>query len=64
MPPFGHLQRLPTLVDPLVLQQPEVYAGGGAENALLRLSPQELLRATQAEVVPLLALPDADSSQI
>lgn len=60
MPPFGHLQRLPTLMDPLVLQQPEVYAGGGAENALLRLDPKELLRVTQAEVVTLVTSPDVD----
>ncbi len=62
MPPFGHLQKLPTLIDPTVLQQPEVYAGGGAENALVRLPSTELLRATQAKVVPLLAPTDIDPS--
>lgn len=53
MPPFGHLRRLPTLLDGGVLEQPEVYAGGGAENALVRLSPAEILRVTQAHVMDL-----------
>jgi prolyl-tRNA editing enzyme YbaK/EbsC (Cys-tRNA(Pro) deacylase) len=53
MPPFGHLRKLPTLLDRGVLKQPEVYAGGGDENALLRLSPEEILRVTQAQVMDL-----------
>lgn len=58
MPPFAHQQSLDTLLDQRVLGQPEVYAGGGAENALLRLSPQEILRATQARVLDLVSLPE------
>jgi prolyl-tRNA editing enzyme YbaK/EbsC (Cys-tRNA(Pro) deacylase) len=55
MPPFGHRQPLPTLLDRRVLDLPEVYAGGGAENALLRLDPGDLLRATRAKVIDLMA---------
>lgn len=62
LPPFGHLQPLPTLIDPAVLKQPLLYAGGGAENALVRLAPQELLRATHAEVVPLVESPQGDTA--
>jgi prolyl-tRNA editing enzyme YbaK/EbsC (Cys-tRNA(Pro) deacylase) len=53
MPPFGHLRKLPTLLDRGVLEHPEVYAGGGAENVLVRMEPEEILRATQAQVIEL-----------
>lgn len=51
VPPFGHVRPLPTLLDAGVLQQDEVYGGGGAHNALLRLAPETLRRASKAEVV-------------
>lgn len=54
MPPFGHRQPLTTLIDRRVLEMPEAYAGGGAENALLRLNPQEIRRVAQAQVLDLL----------
>lgn len=50
MPPFGHLQKLPTLVDPSVVALDEVYGGGGNIDAMMRLTPGELLRVTGAEV--------------
>jgi prolyl-tRNA editing enzyme YbaK/EbsC (Cys-tRNA(Pro) deacylase) len=53
MPPFGHLQPLATLIDRRVLDVPEAYAGGGAENALVRLNPQDILRVTGARVLDL-----------
>ena len=53
MPPFGHRQPLPTLLDRGVLDLPEVYAGGGDENALLRLKPDDILRASRAKVLDL-----------
>ncbi len=59
MPPFGHHTPLPTLLDWRVLENPEVFAGGGAENALLRLAPQDLSRATKAKVIDLL-IPQID----
>ena len=57
MPPFGHHNPLPTWMDERVLEQPQVYAGGGAENVLLRLSPDDILRASQARVIDLLNPP-------
>jgi Cys-tRNA(Pro) deacylase len=53
VPPFGHKQLLPTIVEARVLAQEIIFAGGGAINALMRLTPKELLRASQAEVVSL-----------
>jgi prolyl-tRNA editing enzyme YbaK/EbsC (Cys-tRNA(Pro) deacylase) len=54
MPPFGHRQPLTTLVDRRVLDFSDAYAGGGAENVLLHLNPQEILRVTGAKVMDLL----------
>ena len=53
MPPFAHRHPLPTLIDPRVLEQPFVFGGGGAENALLRLRPADILSATEAQIVEL-----------
>jgi Cys-tRNA(Pro) deacylase len=57
LPPFGHLQRLPCLLDRRVMAQPEVFAGGGAEDTLVRLAPADLLQATRAEILDLTAPP-------
>ncbi|HSB67527.1 MAG TPA: YbaK/EbsC family protein [Anaerolineales bacterium] len=54
MPPFGHRQPLVTLIDRKVLDAPEAYAGGGAENTLVRLDPHDILRVTGAKVMDLL----------
>jgi prolyl-tRNA editing enzyme YbaK/EbsC (Cys-tRNA(Pro) deacylase) len=55
MPPFGHRQLLTTLIDRRVLDFTDAYAGGGAENALAHLNPQDILRVTGAKVLDLLA---------
>lgn len=60
MPPFGHRQPLPTLLDRSVLDLDEVYAGGGAENAMLRLHPQDIARVTQAVVMDLTGLTEQE----
>jgi prolyl-tRNA editing enzyme YbaK/EbsC (Cys-tRNA(Pro) deacylase) len=60
MPPFGHVQPLPTLIDPRVLKRIIVWAGGGAENTLLRLDPQDILRAAGAQEVDLLEPDEMD----
>ncbi|MGD8554087.1 MAG: YbaK/EbsC family protein [Anaerolineales bacterium] len=57
MPPFGHRQALPTLMDKRVLLQPEVYAGGGQIDALLRISPGAILRVTSAIELDLIEPP-------
>ncbi len=61
MPPFAHRQKIKTLLDQRVLQQPVVYAGGGAENALMRLSPEDILEATNAQVMDLVNPPSVES---
>ena len=52
MPPFGHKQKLPTLVDTAVTELDLIYGGGGDIDAMMRLTPNELLKVSQAEVVP------------
>jgi Cys-tRNA(Pro) deacylase len=52
MPPFGHRTRLRTIIDPGVAVHTEIFGGGGEINAMLRLTPDELLRVTGAEFVP------------
>lgn len=59
MPPLGHRQPLVTLIDPKVVAQDEVYAGGGAENALMRIDPQEILRFSLADMLDLHTLPES-----
>jgi len=50
MPPFGHRQKLPTLVDRAVMDLDLIFGGGGGIDAMLRLTPSELLRITAARV--------------
>jgi prolyl-tRNA editing enzyme YbaK/EbsC (Cys-tRNA(Pro) deacylase) len=52
MPPFGHKQKLRTLVDTAVTQLDIIYGGGGDVDAMMRLTSRELLSVSQAEVVP------------
>jgi prolyl-tRNA editing enzyme YbaK/EbsC (Cys-tRNA(Pro) deacylase) len=51
VPPFGHPTNLPTLLDAGVLAESTVYGGGGESNALMRLSPYELQRVVNSELV-------------
>ena len=55
MPPFGHRQPLPTLLDRRVLEQPVVYSGGGAEHVLLRLALADIREFSAARVLDLLS---------
>jgi prolyl-tRNA editing enzyme YbaK/EbsC (Cys-tRNA(Pro) deacylase) len=54
MPPFGHRRRLPTWVDARrVAPGHTVVAGGGARDALLELTTDDLLRVTDARAADL-----------
>ena len=53
MPPFGHLTPLRTLVDSAVSDQDVIFGGGGDLNAMMRLTPAELMRVAGAEIVAL-----------
>jgi prolyl-tRNA editing enzyme YbaK/EbsC (Cys-tRNA(Pro) deacylase) len=51
VPPFGHPQKLSTLLDEGVLHLAEVLGGGGETNALMRVTVPELQRVTECRVV-------------
>ncbi|MDR3575770.1 MAG: YbaK/EbsC family protein [Anaerolineaceae bacterium] len=48
-PSFGYPAQV--LIDPHVLENEFVYSGGGSENALVRISTQELLRASRGRIL-------------
>jgi len=58
VPPFGHRTPLPATMDPAVLEQPVVYAGGGGIQTLVRLTSDELIRVVGPEIVPVVATAD------
>ncbi len=48
-PSFGYTAYF--LIDPKVMEKTTVYTGGGSENSLVRISPQEMQKANGAQVV-------------
>ncbi len=53
MPPFGHQSAMRTLVDTAVTRQNVIYGGGGDINAMMRLTPSALIKATGGEILAL-----------
>jgi Cys-tRNA(Pro) deacylase len=53
-PPFGHRQSVPVLIDHGVSDLEEIYAGGGADDVMLRLKVVDLLQATQGRLLDLI----------
>ncbi len=45
-PPFGYAARF--VMDPRVMEREFIYAGGGSENSLVKVSPQEMQKANGA----------------
>jgi prolyl-tRNA editing enzyme YbaK/EbsC (Cys-tRNA(Pro) deacylase) len=50
VPPVGHLEPIPTFIDEDLLTHTEIWAAAGTPNALFRLAPADLLRATRGQV--------------
>ncbi len=50
-PPFGFVARF--LVDPRVMEKPCVYTGGGSQQSLVAIAPEEMLKANGAELAPI-----------
>lgn len=53
VPPFGHKEVIPTLLETAVLTQTTVYGGGGEIRTLMRLPVVELQRVVGDEVADL-----------
>ena len=47
-PPFGFAATF--IVDPRVMEKEQVYAGGGSDKSLVRISPEEMVRANSGRV--------------
>ena len=48
-PPFGFAATF--LVDPMVMEKEQVYAGGGSDKSLVKVSPVEMVKANGGRVV-------------
>ncbi len=60
VPPLAHAHPArAVLMDPAVLEQPVIWAGGGGRNALLEMPSAALRAATHAHVLPLRRAPSA-----
>jgi prolyl-tRNA editing enzyme YbaK/EbsC (Cys-tRNA(Pro) deacylase) len=51
VPPIGHREPLPILIDAALLEMPELWAAAGTPHAVFRLLPGELARITGGRVV-------------
>jgi Cys-tRNA(Pro)/Cys-tRNA(Cys) deacylase len=49
VPSFGYVATF--LIDPKVMEKEIIYSGGGSEQSLIKISPQELLKANQGQVI-------------
>lgn len=49
-PPIGHKSSMPIIMDEGILRLKEGYGGGGRPELLLRITPQELVKASGATV--------------
>jgi Cys-tRNA(Pro)/Cys-tRNA(Cys) deacylase len=49
-PPVGHVTTLDVILDSGVNDLPVVYGGGGRIDSLLRITPVEIIRVTNATV--------------
>ncbi len=53
VPPFGHRQPVPVLLDRAIRGWDVIYGGGGDDRTLLRVTPDELARVTAGEWINL-----------
>jgi Cys-tRNA(Pro) deacylase len=51
VPPVGHSQPLTTFVDEDLLEYGEIWAAAGTPNAVFRLTPDELVKMTNGQVI-------------
>jgi Cys-tRNA(Pro)/Cys-tRNA(Cys) deacylase len=51
--PVGHTTRFPVYIDEALMQLDEAFGGGGSEDVLLRLRPEDIVQLTHGTVVAL-----------
>lgn len=62
VPPFGHAKPITMVVDADLLAHDELWAAAGLPDAVFRISPDELVRASGARVAELAELADAGTA--
>ncbi len=58
VPPVGHATPVAVVVDARVLNHAFVFGGGGDEHHMLRITPQDIVRLTEARVADVVADPE------
>ena len=58
VPPIGWITAVEAYIDPSVLRHDRVYAGGGDINALMEISPDDIMRLSGAAELELTASED------
>ena len=51
VPPLGHSNPLKTFIDEDLLKYPEIWAAAGTSNTMFKLSPDDLKKITQGQVI-------------
>ena len=51
IPPLGHSSSLETFIDEDLLKYPEIWAAAGSSNTMFKLSPDDLQKITQGQVI-------------
>ena len=51
VPPLGHSSPLETFIDEDLLKYPEIWAAAGTSNTMFKLSPDDLQKTTQGQVI-------------
>jgi Cys-tRNA(Pro) deacylase len=51
VPPLGHSSPLETFIDEDLLKYPEIWAAAGSSNTMFKLSPDDLQKITQGQVI-------------
>jgi Cys-tRNA(Pro) deacylase len=51
VPPLGHSNPLETFIDEDLLKYPEIWAAAGSSNTMFKLSPDDLQKITQGQVI-------------
>jgi len=51
VPPLGHSSSLETFIDEDLLRYPEIWAAAGSCNTMFKLSPDDLQKITQGQVI-------------
>jgi prolyl-tRNA editing enzyme YbaK/EbsC (Cys-tRNA(Pro) deacylase) len=52
VPPIGHLNYIKPFIDEDLLKYPEIWSAAGTPNAVFKLTPDDLLKITNGQVVP------------